>query len=207
MTGKKIAGIIVLVVDAALGVAAVQVIQEGGSASNITAIVLLALLGIYLLVSKTKTKEEKAQKKLETPLLYVPHTAGLPIAEGTPSSIRVMPDHILVEAAGNTFTLKNEKITDIAIKTDVEIQKNYVSSAGGAVAGAVLFGALGAIVGGRAKQKQTTTATSYLIITYTKDGAPDYIGFEIPAHQLASARKLMRNVKEQLTGHTVNIEL
>lgn len=41
----------------------------------------------------------------------------------------------------------------MCIKTDKEIQQQYVSSVGGAVGGAVLFGPLGAITGGRAKKK------------------------------------------------------
>ncbi|MEH2944892.1 hypothetical protein VSQ32_19130 [Lachnospiraceae bacterium KK002] len=51
------------------------------------------------------------------------------------------------------FELEKSKITDMCIKTDKEIQQQYVSSVGGAVGGAVLFGPLGAITGGRAKKK------------------------------------------------------
>lgn len=38
------------------------------------------------------------------------------------------------EGSGIRYELSKDKITDIAVKTDVEIQKQYVSSAGGALA-------------------------------------------------------------------------
>lgn len=45
--------------------------------------------------------------------------------------------------------------------------------------GAVLFETLGAMIGGRAKQKKIRTIEDYFIITYQKDGAADYISFKI----------------------------
>ena len=78
------------------------------------------------------------------------------------------------------FNLAKSKIVDIAITTDTDIQKQYVSSIGGAVGGAVLFGPLGAIIGGRAKQKTTRTISYYLIITYKNDTDElKYLGFDV----------------------------
>lgn len=97
------------------------------------------------------------------------HFDGLPIAENTICKILSYADKYEFVANGLSFNLQKDRITDICIKTDVEIQKQAVSSIGGAVAGAVLLGPLGAIIGGRAKDRKVKTTTKYLIITYLKD--------------------------------------
>lgn len=117
--------------------------------------------------------------------------------------------HILLfrkeKKAGTTnITLMREKITDMVIKTDTEIQKQIVSSTGGAIAGAVLFGPLGAIIGGRAKTIKTHT--SYLIITYKDDnGDLAYIGFDTKGS--LKQFKLINEFKKLNTTEGFNIRL
>ncbi len=53
-------------------------------------------------------------------------------------------DRYIFTSGTMNFELEKSKITDMCIKTDKEIQQQYVSSVGGAVGGAVLFGPLGA---------------------------------------------------------------
>lgn len=55
--------------------------------------------------------------------------------------------------AVKSFSLPVEKLIDVSVMTNREIQKQYVSSVGGAVAGAMLFGSVGAILGGSAVSK------------------------------------------------------
>ena len=130
--------------------------------------------------ARAKAKEEKAKIKNERlSNTSACHFTGLPLAEGTDCAIHHNPDGFVFTAGGNVFNLSNDKITDMCIKTDAEIQKQYVSSVGGAVGGAVLFGPIGAMIGGRAKEKKTTNLTHYLIITYLKDGQIAYICFEV----------------------------
>ena len=107
------------------------------------------------------------------------HFAGLPVSEGVNCTLYLYNDRIEIESSGNKFSLLKDKITDICTKTDVEIQKHYVSSAGGAIAGGIMFGTLGAIIGGRSKQKTTENIKRYLIITYIKDDDVDYVAFDI----------------------------
>lgn len=90
-----------------------------------------------------------------------------------------MDDEFQISGGGNNFVLQKDKISEISVMTDTEIQKQYVSSIGGAVAGGVVFGPLGAIVGGRAKEKKTKTKTYYLIFTYVSDNEVRYMSFEI----------------------------
>lgn len=131
-----------------------------------------------------KSKQEKLEEKLKRQFdksreLVGVHMAGLPLAQDVWCDIKIGDDYVEIIGSGNTFKLDLAKITDMQGKTDVDIQKQYSSSAGGAVAGAMVFGPLGAIIGGRAKKKTTQTLEHYFIITYQKDGAPAYISFRV----------------------------
>lgn len=141
---------------------------------------------------KAKKQKEKYESRKEIPgtkernnelgastNIMAKHIAGLPVAEGMDCFIYLCNDKIIFERNGSTYNLLMDKINDISIKTDVEIQKAYVSSVGGAIGGAVLFGPLGAMVGGRAKAKTTRNLQKFLIFTYEKEENVDYISFDV----------------------------
>ncbi len=107
------------------------------------------------------------------------HASGLPLAENTKCTVYYFNDKIMIQGAGQTFNLSMSKISDISIISDVDIRKSYVSSVGGAVGGAVLFGPLGAMVGGRAKEKQVRTIRKYLVVTYKKHEGPAFTAFKL----------------------------
>lgn len=111
--------------------------------------------------------------------LFCSHMAGLPLAEGTACSLRKQGESLEIHGGGNTFRVGLDRITSAQVKTDVEIQGNYVSSAGGALGGALLFGTLGALVGGRVKKKTSRQYEYYIIITYSKDGSPNFLSFQV----------------------------
>ena len=95
----------------------------------------------------------------------------------------------------------------MCVKTDTEIQQQAVSSIGGAIAGGVMFGPLGAIIGGRAKNKKVKTVTKYLIITYINDNEEiKYIGFDIQ-NNIMPACKLVTEFQQLNTNSNVQIEL
>lgn len=126
-----------------------------------------------------KNRQQKFRELNATVCEHFFHTTGLPLPEKTFCELYLCADKIIIEANGFTFNLPKEKIQDVSIKTDKEIHKQYVSSIGGAVGGAFLFGPLGAMIGGRAKEKKSTKITNYLIFTYEKEGQPSFIAFEI----------------------------
>lgn len=143
---------------------------------------------MFRLTSQAKKKNKAAikAKREETGATHIAnfkHMTGLPVSEGAICRLMLCPEKIIIESGGATFNLDKTKITDVCVKTDVEIQKQYVSSAGGAVAGAVLFGPLGAIVGGRTKKKESKTVSTYLIYTYLKNDSIEYISFEVTGQQ------------------------
>lgn len=153
---------------------------------------------------KKKRKDERKEKNASL-AITLPIFQGLPIAENTLCSILSCPTYYEFNANNTTFKLDKEKVQDVCIKTDREIQKNYVSSVGGAVGGAILFGPLGAIIGGRAKEKKNTTITSYLIFTYQKEQEIQYISFN--ATNSFAALKFVNEFKKNYTNKNSTIEL
>ncbi len=152
--------------------------------------------------------KKKEKKSFEGITVYTAfhHVNGLPIAENMLCEVFSYPDRLEFKAGTTEFKLSKDKITDICIKTDTEIQKQLVSSVGGAVAGAMLFGTLGAIIGGRAKTKKVKTSTDYLIITYRSDEELKYIGFDTKNNP-PSAVKLVNEFKQNNSSSGVQIEL
>lgn len=136
-----------------------------------------------------KINKEKIRNNNASYMAILKHFYGLPIADGIMTRCFWCNDKVIFEANGASFNLPFSKITDVSIKTDVEIQKQYVSSAGGAVAGAVLFGPLGAAIGGRAKEKTNRQITTYLIFTYLDNQELKYIALE--SSYLPNAQKFV----------------
>lgn len=195
MNGRKIAGIILIII------CILACTVGGGGMEAIIPSIIFGAIGLFLIFKKLETKEEKQkkqyeiekQREYENDHMDVFHMTGLPIAQGAPCICGIEADRFEFSGSGNQFHLRFDKITSMDIKTDVEIEKQYVSSIGGAIGGAILFGPLGAIVGGRVKEKKSKEITYYLIFTYLKDENVDYISFEIPQHNLKKADKMKRS--------------
>lgn len=145
----------------------------------VTLAVLAALLISYAPELKAKKHYGKecfvAYAKLE-------HTYGLNFPQGTKVGITFLLDRILFNAHNQELSLSESKLVDVSTMKLMDIQKQYVSSAGGAITGAMIAGPLGAMVGGRAKVRNIKSRSKYLVIAY-KD-TPDspeskYITFDI----------------------------
>ena len=152
--------------------------------------------------------KKKEKKDLTNLSIYTAfhHISGLPIVEDTLCEVYSFPDRLDFKAGTTEITLSKDKITDMSIKTDTEIQNQAVSSVGGAVAGAMLFGAIGAVIGGGAKNKKVKTVTKYLIITYLGDTEPKFIIFDIKNNP-QSADKLVKEFQKTDSSSGVKIEL
>lgn len=127
-------------------------------------------------MAKLKKHEISMLKKA----VYGKHVYGLPIPEGLDVYIYYEANGLLFNYNNRVFGLGYDVITDLAVRTDTEIRSNIVSSAGGAVAGGMMFGPMGAMIGGRTKDIKTRLETRYLIITYIKNKEYAYICFELP---------------------------
>jgi len=157
-------------------------------------LVILLFLGIFLIIKKgikaTRSmkkarKEVKEQRKERmnneniSILESFKHFYGLPVTEGKLTQVIWHEDKISFEADNVSFNLPLDRITNIEVVNSVDVQKQLVSSVGGAVGGYALLGPVGAIIGGRVKQKDVRTITWYLIFTYTKDNSVENIAFEV----------------------------
>lgn len=173
---------------------------------------------VYLIATRNKRAIKKASKRearknkiinnltSKDIIIQGKHVTGLPIAEGISCTLSYLSDKIEIKQGGNTFNLDLVKVADITTTTNTEIQKHYVSSVGGAVGGAVLFGPLGAIIGGRAKEKKTTTVTHYLVITYNSDSEIKYISFEyVPSASSIDFVTRFNLTKNNTTNNVVNL--
>ncbi len=175
MKGRKIAGIVCMVFGV-LGVLATQ-----GKADLQKTSSLITFIGILLYFVRGKSAGKKSGvKELAKKQITAKHEDGLPLAEGVSCTISYENETFVFTGGGNEFRLQLDNITDICIKTEVEIQRAYVSSIGGAVLGAELFGSLGAMIGGRVKERKITETSYFLIYTYLKDEGIKYISFEMP---------------------------
>lgn len=166
---------------------------------------------MFIGISRTKRKQKNLVKssiaeKNATLFVCLPHVNGLPIPENVFCDIYSTPNKFEIISNGLTFNLDKNKVTDVCFKTDVEIQKQYVSSIGGAIGGAALFGTLGAMIGGRAKQKNIREVHTYLIFTYESNGEIKYTGFDA-TNNLYKAGPFVDEFRNSGKSHTVNIDL
>ncbi len=158
---------------------------------------------------KTKAKKEVSNLKNQRQaslFMALNHFNGLPIAENTLTQIFSCPNEYEFLANNTSFKLDKNKVTDISITNNVEIQKSYSSSVGGAVGGAVLFGPLGAMVGGRSKEKTSRIINNYLIFTYLDNNEIKYIAFHCSSVSIAN--KFIKEFKQNnqnTTSTTINL--
>ena len=113
-------------------------------------------------MSKLKNDELEMLRKL----VCTKHIYGLPIGEGMEVLLYYDNSGFTFIVGNQSFGLGYDVITDLSIKTEKEIATSYVSNPGGAVAGGMMFGPIGAIIGGKSEKITSTTQTEYLIITY-----------------------------------------
>ena len=211
MKAKRIIGIVLILISTLV------VATTENKTEAVPAAIILTLIGLVLLFKKSKAQRaanwvEKNKQKNQQALqrgvsVQVNHVSGLAVAENVLCDIECDETMVSISASGAVFKIPMERVTIFEIFTNVEIQKHYVSSVGGAVGGAVLFGPLGAMVGGRAKQKETKTTTSYLIINYKKENEVLSVSFEIPVHQVSKAIKMKHAANTKRSNEVMEIEL
>lgn len=195
----------------------------GGAADREPGIVvfgiIFALIGLKLsgLLPKDKERakikeEEKIREKerleemgfLESVNLTL--ESGLSIPEKTLCKLTYYKDRIIIEGSGVTYNLPTNKLIDINIKTNTEIETFYNSSIAGAVGGALVLGPLGAIIGGRKKKKEIRKTEYFLVITYDKDDEVNFIVFNIDNNPL-KVNKIVKIFKESGVNHRKTVDL
>jgi hypothetical protein len=109
----------------------------------------------------------KKKEKINNFSVYLHHVSGLPLAENSSCTLSVVTDTLTISSGNAEFVLKLDQISVVDFKLDVEIAQIVSSSAAKGIAGGIMFGPIGAIIGSRATSKEKRTVTGYLIINYT----------------------------------------
>lgn len=130
-----------------------------------------------------ETREQKAaRKELQKRSLPALHLSGLPLPDSAYCQI-IFEEYGLTimteDEYRKQFSLAYNKITDFQLSFKKNEENTMVSNPGGAIAGALLFGAPGAMLGGRAKNKKVIIMEHFLIITYKKDNALENLHFQL----------------------------
>ena len=158
-----------------------------GSENMAAGVVLLSILllcATYFIVRGSKqVYKKKKLKALQKKLGAIDsatftHIAGLPFADGAECNVLLDNEEYIFERTGTLVHLPFAKVQDVACKTKKEIQNNYVSSIGGAIGGAYLFGPIGAMIGGRTKKIPNVKTEKFFMIAYEKDGETAYVAFD-----------------------------
>lgn len=130
-----------------------------------------------------ETREQKAaRKELQKRSLPALHLSGLPLPDSAYCRIFFEDDGIIITTMGayrKQFSLAYNKIADFQLQSKKNVETTMVSNPGGAIAGAMLFGAPGAMLGGKAKKKEVITFEHFLVITYKKDNALENLHFQL----------------------------
>lgn len=176
-------------------------------------ILLLFVAFCLFMIYYTSHKKSQAKKQLSNLkeeknanlVITLLHFYGLPIAENIPVQIFSTSNSYEFSATNTSFKLDKSKVTDVTITNDVEIQKNNVSSIGGAVGGAILFGPIGAMIGGRSKEKTSKIVNSYLIFTFLDNNEIKYIAFNCTNN--FQAQKFVKEFKQNNTREKTTINL
>ena len=172
-------------------------------------IALIIILLIHSAMDKKRYKKQIEQEHKEGILISAvfTHLNGLPIANGTNVKCCWYNDKIVFYANGSSYNLPIENLVDVSAKTNATTQTEYVTSKKKAVAGALLFGTPGAIIGSQPKKKTNTYFTSYIVFTYkSKDRqSVKYVEFDASGNPYM-ARK-MAEYFNTLPKENVSIDL
>lgn len=119
------------------------------------------------------------------------HTGGLPLPAGVACRVYCDDFQAVFSASGQDFTLSTNALLDVSIMTATDIQRQYVSSIGGAIAGGMLLGPLGAALGGSASVRKIKTTSRFLVFAYASEDGTKYFIFDV-TKRLSAGRTIVR---------------
>lgn len=119
------------------------------------------------------------------------HLGGLPLGEVS-CQVVALSDRMIFFSGNSRFELEYYKV----VAADFREKSELVSaSAGSVVAGAVLFGALGAVIASRPKNKREYI----MVITYVSNGGNNSVAIAVPYQSSAEADKALNIIRRNIT--------
>lgn len=174
-------------------------------------IIMLITLAISFVVwQSSATQKMSTDKAAEKGALFsgnYKHCTGLPIAEDIDCTLYAFSDKLVLSASGADFAINFDKVTDIQYLSEKDVQHIVHSSVSGAIAGSLLFGTLGAIIGGRAKTKTQTSYSYYLIITYKNTNDELAVMALECLNNISFPEKFIQEFRDNHKKETITIEL
>lgn len=167
---------------------------------------LVALIAVVFTVPpvlKARKKYGKSEFLFQDKFKFA---GGLNLPQNVTCSVICLMSRVVFVSSGQEFSLPTEKLVNVSIQTATQIQKQYVSSVGGAVAGALLLGPLGAVIGGAANKRSIKLNTKYLIFTYRDSEEIKYVLLDV-TQRLPGARKFEREFKNLRKNDSIKTEL
>ncbi len=150
---------------------------------------------------RRKQKIKQRKKEMAKRVIQVIHIGGLSLSPQTFCSIEMNENAFIIRGAGNEFYLNKDKVTDISVKSDLEMQMQYVSYTGGAAAGRMTLGSLGAMNG---RHEQNKIRKSYLVFTYRNHNDINYLVFSIIGMPVFRALKWIKQFYAQRPENDAN---
>ena len=141
-------------------------------------------VGIFVGMIMKRRRTKRADTRFgKDEFLFVerfPYLVGLDLPENAICNVYCLRNRIVIEALKHEYSLPVKKIVDVSIMSKTDVQKQYVSDAGGAVAGGMVLGPLGAALWGGVKERTIANTSHFLIFTYRSADNEDlkYIIFD-----------------------------
>lgn len=173
-------------------------------------IALIAIMMLFFLFLLLRKKQPPKEPPIRTDgVLHevsVYHISGLPMSQDSLCKIQHYPDCIRFIQEMIDVKLPLNKIKDLGMKSETEIQEQYIANPGGAIAGAMLFGPLGALIGGKEKKKTKRTSSTYFSIMYQKDQESEFahLVFRVGWSQNLIA-EMIEDIRSKLPKTIVNL--
>lgn len=136
----------------------------------------------------------------------IKYLSGLNIPEQTIMMAVGKKNELILSGVGQEFHISIEKIVSIERLTHSEVHHQIVANTAGAIAGAMVGGALGAIVLGSPSLKKYTVKGKLVVLAHQTENGIQYMLFDGSRYQ-NTIQSMLRFFKKCKTRRSVRIDL
>lgn len=117
------------------------------------------------------------KKKITEKILLGNLIEGLPVQNGIDLMFKLKAEGatFFIPSEQKTFEINISKITKVQWYDEIAMEKIITQSAPGMIIGAIAFGTIGAMIGGRVKTKDKKVTTHFVLINYDSEGEKQII--------------------------------